>query len=375
VGAHTVMISRRDIIRLCASLWAAPLIGSISLSSIVLPSLKAILAKEFPKSTVRAISPDGTRLCLEDWSERGYPLRVLETASWRTIYTGHFRCRSYFSSFFVDGQALFVAGPGGAGENATWWDVVDLASGEHLERRHPFHLHQGNDGLISTAFDRNLLVMQTNSSGVHETLALIEFASQQEILKVPYATQTREPRRRSGNLEPANDFGYGISDDRKILAYSFDHVLLCRRMSDFQILWTRQLESNLVALPVVVSASGRHVAATLTDFKNEYNLAVYDGKTGTELARFPIKGIDGVALSPDGKLVAIVERVYSKGKILPTIHIYDVSTGERLASLTHDTIKRGRHQFLEAGCAVNFTSDAKYLITSGMATRIWSLQN
>jgi hypothetical protein len=78
-----------------------------------------------------------------------------------------------------------------------------------------------------------------------------------------------------------------------------------------------------------------------------YCVAVYDGKNGDEVAKLPISGTEGIALSPDGKLIAAVERVYSKGKALPTIHIHDVSTGEKLASLTHDVIKSGAHQFLD----------------------------
>ena len=170
----------------------------------------------------------------------------------------------------------------------------------------------------------------------------------------------------------SNDMGFGVSDDRKFLAYSFDHTLLCRRMSDLQIIWTRQLK--LFAPKVVVSASGSHVAAAFTDFKNEYNLAVYDGNTGKELTRLPVKGTDGIALSPDGKLVAVVERSIGKDHVaIPKINIYEVASGQQLASVTHDQISSGRRQFLESGCTVSFTSDGKYLITSGMLTKVWSL--
>jgi hypothetical protein len=137
--------------------------------------------------------------------------------------------------------------------------------------------------------DRNLLISHNLfKPPITETLEIVEFASFREIMKVPYATQPRESGRRIGTHELSSDMGLGVSDDKKILVYSFDHVLLCRRMNVFKILWTRQLESKLFGFAVVVSASGSHFAAVLTDFKNEHNITVYDGKTGTELPRLPI---------------------------------------------------------------------------------------
>ena len=137
-------------------------------------------------------------------------------------------------------------------------------------------------------------------------------------------------------------------------------------MSDLHILWTRQLK--LFAPKLVVSASGSHVAAAFTDFKNEYNIAVYDGKTGTELTRLPLKGIDGIALSPDGKLVAVVKRSIGKDRVaVPTINIYKYGIWATTGFSGHMTeLRGGRRQFLESGRTVSFTSDGKYMVTSGM---------
>ena len=48
------------------------------------------LLKDFGKAAVRAISPDGKKLLIEDWAESGHPLRVIEFGTWQTIYSGTF---------------------------------------------------------------------------------------------------------------------------------------------------------------------------------------------------------------------------------------------------------------------------------------------
>ncbi|MGD0308873.1 MAG: hypothetical protein ABSC02_06245 [Acidobacteriota bacterium] len=372
------VITRRRFIRFCASLYTASIFRDATATPVAPAFLKTSLGQEYANATAKAISPDGKRLCLEDWRESGYPLHVVETDSWRTIYRGRFKDRVLFASFFSDSRALYVEGPGGAGEHAFWWGVVDLADGRHIEGKQSEDFKLGGIRPISAAFDRQLLIFRYTQPYQTQTVELIELPSYREMAKTPYATEPREPRRHSFDVALSNDFGFGISADRNILAYSFDHTLVSRRTKDLQLLWTRQIEPGMYAHNVVVSAGGERVAAALTDngfsyLQKMYCVAVYDGKNGNEVAKLPISGTDGIAISPDGKLVAAVERVYSKGKVSPTIHIHDLSTGEKLTTLTHDVIKSGRHQFLEAGCTVSFNSDGKYLITSGMVTNIWRL--
>src|SRR5262249_34533048 len=103
-------------------------------------------------------------------------------------------------------------------------------------------------------------------------------------------------------------------------------------------------------------------------------IAVYDGETGEEVARLARNWSDGIALSADGKLIGVVVREPDKmGEVIPAVYVYDVLSGKKLASVAHDRIKKGRRQLLEAACGVGFTSDGKYMITSGMATKVWRL--
>jgi WD40 repeat protein len=61
----------------------------------------------------------------------------------------------------------------------------------------------------------------------------------------------------------------------------------------------------------------------------------------------------------------------------PTVHIYDVSSGRKLVSQIHDTIKAGRLQWLNASFGhpgIEFSADGRYLITSGKVTKVWRIR-
>jgi DNA-binding beta-propeller fold protein YncE len=120
------------------------------------------------------------------------------------------------------------------------------------------------------------------------------------------------------------------------------------------------------------------IARESFDGKFEHYARLYtcilDGRTGAEVARLPVYGKYGIAISPDGGFVAVVtDEPGDKGSVLPTVHIHDSVSGARLASVVHDRIPKGRRQVLLSGCAVAFTSDGKYLVTTGMVTKVWSL--
>jgi len=63
------------------------------------------------------------------------------------------------------------------------------------------------------------------------------------------------------------------------------------------------------------------------------------------------------------------------GDLFLTVNVYDVFSGARLASVTHDRVRSGRRQFLLAGCTAQFTAGGKYLLTSGMITKAWKIEN
>lgn len=382
------MSSRRDLLRSSAAILASWCAGRLRAS----PSsvgLKLSLELELPQSTVKALSSDGANLCVEDWAEGGYPLRVIQIGTWRTEYSGRFESRTLGASFFADSRSLFVqflssSGKGvcgvGEGNCAHQGAVVDFRTGERSQRPLLTDLNSHEDywalrdGILLTSYYKGKPDNRT------ETLGLVQFSSLRRGAEVPYATQLREPKRRKGTLDLSNDFGFCISDDRRTVAYSFDHILLCRRTDDLSVLWTRTVEPQLNAYRVAVAAGGGHVAAavagesvTSTEQRTSY-ISVYDGRTGEDVARLPHSGTEGVALSPDGKLISIVAKEPgNRGEVVPTIHVLEVSSGRKLTSVAHRPVKAGKRQFAETACTVAFTSDSRYMITSGMATKIWGI--
>jgi hypothetical protein len=207
-----------------------------------------------------------------------------------------------------------------------------------------------------------------------EWLSRVEFPSYREIMRIALAAERDAPR---------PDSGLTLSRDRRFLLYFFDSALVCRRTENLEVRWTHPLEAGLRAFPMAASAHGDYMAAAINKgyregrFERDVPLyiSVYDGNAGAGTARLQLSGKWGLALSPDGRLIAVVAREPGiKGEILPTVHIHEVSSGRRLASVIHDRIKSGRRQFLEAGCGASFTPDGKYLITSGMITKVWRIE-
>ena len=296
-----VIFSRRDIFRLGASLLARPETQRGAAQTEARGELSIKLVQEFARSSLKAAaSPDGKKVCLEDWAERGYPLRVVEIGTWRTLYTGHFSSRIRgAASFFADSESLlvsaFASASGGTcgigkGHCADRQIVVDIRTGERVEGVLPFTPDQYDSYYALT--DRTLLGIHYEGKPFRtESLALVEFPSYRDLTKVPYATQLRKPRPVVSGIELSTDYGSAISVDRQKLAYAFDDVLVCRRTTDLKVLWTRSIEAGMKPFRVDISASGSHVAVAVADGEPILNqqhrtyIAIFDGETGKEVAR------------------------------------------------------------------------------------------
>jgi hypothetical protein len=88
---------------------------------------------------------------------------------------------------------------------------------------------------------------------------------------------------------------------------------------------------------------------------------------------------EAIAISPDGKLIAVGQKVAMSGSpsgTQPTIVLFDIASGKNVATLIQDQFRGGGGESLYAGFELNgiiFTSESKHLITSGLNTRIWAI--
>ena len=256
------MLSRRDWMRLTCSLAGSLWATRGEARTRVAPGLSVELTKEFPHSKAIALSPDGTKLCLEDWKSPSYPTSIVEVGTWRTIYRAtvedpssrrgqdalpRLPARIGLARFFADNQRLLWDIPPAAGEDRHRLTILDVATGERSERWAPLiSVDRGTYDAFYPLEKRIVLVEHYEGRPRSETttLALVDFSDNREIRKVLYATKARAPKLQAGTLELSGEYHFRLSDDLRVLAYSFDNVLVCRRTEDLEILWKKALKKS-----------------------------------------------------------------------------------------------------------------------------------
>jgi len=135
---------------------------------------------------------------------------------------------------------------------------------------------------------------------------------------------------------------------------------------------------------LTVSHDGTRVAIafgenTLVSQIRIYYIEIYDLMDGNLLARLPVNGIEGIAVSPDGQFIAVGQREVldsATDNIQPTVHVFEIATGRKLATMIHDNLRLGRGEYSYAAFGpdgIRFTADGRYLLTSTIHTKIWSL--
>jgi WD40 repeat protein len=72
--------------------------------------------------------------------------------------------------------------------------------------------------------------------------------------------------------------------------------------------------------------------------------------------------------------LAAAEVVHEKRGAVPTVSIYEVATGVKLARVEHEPVTS--NPFMNASFGIHgieFTPDGKYLVTSTHDTKVWAL--
>jgi len=400
------LISRRDLV----ASWAAAFAGAATVRArdqAPSPGKPGSASGELPVRLVRAVpnaamldvSADSEHICLYytrhptqsytwngSWKENSLgstkddALRVVERDSWASTYATRLPAKPNLAGFFADGQSLYVETssiePGGAVMGRL---LIDLRTGQVQQRQD--HLRQGIGHFSYRALaGRELLGLGTiPDSGKTGVIVKVQAPDYREIQRVPFA-ETRSPA--MGHTEgPVT-----VSADRSTFVYTYDRNVVCRRTSDLGIIWSRETDPSLALWHAAMSCDARLVAAYVCDYtgigqaKNRYVL-ILDGKDGREVTRVSADGLESLAVSTERQLLAAGQRVpiregrggTGKAGTQPTVFLFDLRSGRQVAELIQDQLYGGGKEYLTAGVDTRFMLDGKFLITSGLNTRVWQI--
>lgn len=385
---HRKLTSRRDLLGVCAA--TMPFIISrasgqtVTSADTEAPPVRLI--KELKYLEVLDVSPDGSKLCAYatrnptrsfvwngGWREKNQvrdgedALRIIDPISWNMTFATRLPAMPYPpTGFFAEGKALYVEIPGVRG-GGTLHLTINLQTGEQRQLFVPYQA----DALLYfsyRALSGPFLIGQgINPKNAHsEVLVKVEAPSYRELDRVPYAG-VRSPS--TGRTEAP----MAVSADRGTFLCSYDNTVVCRRSADLQTKWTQKIDEERMLWRLALTPDGSLAAASASN-----HVSVLSGKDGKELIRMPVKKpMEGLAISPDGKLLAVGYRIALPPKRFgtqPTVLLFDIASGKKLATLIHDQFPDGGREFLYAGVNVFFLPDNKHLITSGLNTKIWEIR-
>jgi WD40 repeat protein len=399
---HRPLISRRHLLHQCLQLTvpilassAQPQVAPGGGHGVVSNTASMPFVKVFKNAGLLDISPDSRKLCLyfsrhpsrsfgwhDQWEETTRPirdgedaLRVVNMESWQSVFEKRLPTSPYLGSFFADSEAIYVGIPGLKSGHEHL--IIELRTNRSDERIDPYR-EADLEFSYSALDDRTLLgwaFRRGNGSAKTEVLVKAKLPSYEEIQRAPYA-ENRNPSL------PRREAPITVAADRRTFVYAVDDKIVCRSTDNLSVKWTRQIDPQLGLWRTGISGDGRFIAVSAFSGASEAlvgrsHVGVFSGEDGKLIARIPVDGREGVAISPDGKLLAAGYRLALHGKTAgtqPTIAVFEISSGRKLATLVQDQFWDGGKEFLYAGFTthgIQFTPDGKYLITSGLNTKIW----
>jgi hypothetical protein len=350
--------------------------------------------KEFRGAHLHAVSADGSKMCMVldsdgvqtwtysegQWSRENVetlpldaPLCVVELGSWKTVYSTKLEAAPFMSSFLRDSPELYVTAVapevGNAGNQQV---VIDLQAGSIKQE-------QTREGLFQATRGQQLLTAK-GELGKGGVLSVVELPEYREVahadLEVPRSG-------RSGTSQIVSSHG-------DVFVYGVDDLVVCRRTDDLGVLWTRRIGATRV-WRIAISARGDRIAAVadaapqrsprVPPVVQPLFIVVYDGRSGTPIATFSadVTFNEALALSPDGKLLAVAQRVPADDKqnVDLFVDVYEIASNRRIARELHCRVPPGRFQNLNGSFSVSgiqFAPDGRWLITSGYdRTKVWEV--
>ncbi len=227
--------------------------------------------------------------------------------------------------------------------------------------------------------DHAVLGVHSEYPGTRVALTLAKLPDFHEEARVAFALPgTRDPDPRLHDSDPI------VSADRTTLVYAFSRRIVCWRAVDLSIAWMQRIEPDFYGVGnLAMTPRGDVVAAVVMDWvtgervPRDY-VGIYRGSDGAVVGRLQVSGRDGLAISPDGKRIAIGKWASKNQDIQLIVEMYDVETGQIVAKCMHDAVQPGRYQVLNASFdhqGIQFTPDGAYLVTSGNnQVKIWELE-
>ncbi len=127
---------------------------------------------------------------------------------------------------------------------------------------------------------------------------------------------------------------------------------------------------------LIVAASTNSLAGDNT----QTYLLFYDTITYQQVRRLEVPGASAIAVSPDGRLLAVGFTKEEKKAFSSTeqaqIILYNLATGEEVVRASHPAVKQQRSDpFAAKVTKLAFTPDGKHLLSSTYDTLMWEVEN
>jgi hypothetical protein len=390
------LISRREIFRLAAAL---PVLRVPRLRAQTRPRLqeraeRAVqfhLVKQISGALYLAVSPDsqnlsvcrvtkpvgkitlgfrfGQRIATRP-PEPPITIAVIEMNSWKELSANQFRGAPGDFSFFPGSNNLFGS-YFALGPVVIHYVMIDRQTGEAEVRQCDLKDYEALGDQMLVGIEGQRVLVKAHWPNLNETLRV-------------------DTGGRAGIFR--------FTRDRQSLVHLVDQRLVCRRAVDFSVLWERQVDPEIdlrermhvggdpdkapfvSSADYAISADGSTaaLAPSRPDIHEgkpgQFYLEILDGRNGKPLRRWPIEFKHGIALSHDGKLLAVGEAARSEsGGFESRARIYEVESGKEVATVVHEKVGNLFNAGIVRG--IHFTPDGRYFITSGNNNvKIWAIE-